>query len=162
MLITQDIGEKRELIGRRYGKFIVVSIVAKEKYTILHCRCDCGNEKNVYEHNLKSGRIRSCGCERRKVAKKTLDENIHIYKGIQIEKSAAKTIQKNNTSGFRGVTLDKRSGKWRVRMILQGVRYELGYYSDFEEAVKARVLAEEKRDDIVEEYKMLNHNKVLI
>ncbi|MFI3206402.1 MAG: hypothetical protein R3Y33_04060, partial [Clostridia bacterium] len=117
-----------------------------------HCKCDCGNEKDFYQENLLSGSAKSCGCEKKKIAKGLYEKHLHTYKGIQIEKSMAKSTPRNNTTGFRGVMLDKKSGKYRARMILQGVRYELGYFADFEEAKKARLVAEEKKDAIVEEY----------
>lgn len=144
--------QKRNLVGTSFGKLTVLYLVKADKYAIWHCRCDCGVEKDFYQHNLTSGRASSCGCERKKVSRKFRDENLHIYKGIQIERAMAKTTQKNNTTGFRGVFLDKKSGKYRARIILQGVRHELGWYYDFEEAKKARLAAEEKRDAIVEEY----------
>lgn len=149
----------RDFIGKRFGSLTVVSFVETNKYTTWHCKCDCGNEKNVYQHNLTSGRTTSCGCLKQKKAKEISKENLHIYKGIQIEKAMAKTTPRNNTSGFRGVILEKKTGKYRVRMILQGVRYELGRYSDFEEAKEARLAAEEMRDAIVEEYMRENRRE---
>lgn len=146
---------RENLKGQKIGMLTLEYVVAVNQYTTWHCRCECGNEKDIYQHNITSGRIVSCGCERKRLAKKCGEENLHIYKGIQVEKAAAKVTQKNNTSGFRGVSQIKSSGKWRSRIILQGVRYELGIFCDFEDAVKARVRAEEKQDAILEEYRQL-------
>lgn len=143
---------KRNLAGERFGKLTVISLTSNDKYTIWHCKCDCGAEKDFYQHNLTNGKATSCGCLRKMISKKKGKENLHVYKGIQIEKAKAKTTQKNNTTGFRGVFLDKKTGKYRARIIMQGIRHELGWYHDFEEAKKARIAAEEKRDAIVEEY----------
>lgn len=41
------------------------------------------------------------------------------------------------TSRFRGVNLDKSSGKWEVRIRINGVRWRLGYFTDEEVAAKA-------------------------
>lgn len=49
---------------------------------------------------------------------------------------------KNNTSGHRGVTWHKGSGKWNVRLQFRKVTHELGYYSDKQEAIKVRKNAE--------------------
>lgn len=54
---------KRNLVGNRYGKLIVIEIAGKNKQgRIWKCKCDCGNYKNVNEHELLSGDTKSCGC----------------------------------------------------------------------------------------------------
>lgn len=52
------------LIGKRFGKLVVVSEYGKDSNgaMIWHCKCDCGNEKNVLANSLKRGRCTSCGC----------------------------------------------------------------------------------------------------
>ena len=50
----------------------------------------------------------------------------------------------NNTSGVKGVTWDKRTGKWRVRITINKVTHELGFFDELEEATKVRKEAEEK------------------
>lgn len=149
---------KYDMTGMRFGKLTVIELVSIEKYTLWHCRCDCGIEKDIYQHNLTSGNIISCGCEKRRRAKLNSEKYLHIYKGIQIEKAMAKKNQKNNTSGFRGVIKNEKSGSYRVRIIMQGVRYELGTYRNFEDAVQARLDAEKKREEIVKEFLEMNSN----
>lgn len=50
-------------------------------------------------------------------------------------------LQRNNTSGYRGVTWDKRSGKWfaQVQVRIDGKRHckSLGRYNDVHEAGRA-------------------------
>lgn len=53
-------------------------------------------------------------------------------------------LQKNNKSGVTGVFWDKKVGKWRTHITVNKKRINLGYYSDFELAVKARKEAEKK------------------
>ena len=52
-----------DLEGRRFGRLIVIKR-AENKGTQTHwlCKCDCGNEKIVNGHSLKSGGTKSCGC----------------------------------------------------------------------------------------------------
>ena len=51
----------------------------------------------------------------------------------------------DNTSGMTGVYFDKRSNKWYSQIKVKGQkRITLGYFSDFEEAVRVRKNAEEK------------------
>jgi hypothetical protein len=50
--------------GDRFGRLTVVALTTQGK-THAVCRCECGSEKNVQLHNLRSGGTRSCGCLRR-------------------------------------------------------------------------------------------------
>jgi hypothetical protein len=45
-------------------------------------------------------------------------------------------LQKNNTSGYRGVTWHKSQQKWRARISIQGKMNELGYFHSKEDAAK--------------------------
>lgn len=49
-----------------------------------------------------------------------------------------------NTSGVTGVYWNKRQGKWRAAIKFKGREYHLGYYFNFNDAVKARKEAEQK------------------
>jgi len=53
-------------------------------------------------------------------------------------------LYSSNTSGCSGVHQDKKSLKWIARITFNCVRYTLGRFNTFEEAVKARKEAEEK------------------
>ncbi len=151
----------KNLIGQKFGKLTVVGFSHFDgKYPYWQCMCECGNEKVVYQQNLLSGSTSSCGCGRKECGAKYAKENLHIYQGIQIEKAMAKFTNRNNTSGFRGVTIDKRVGKYRARIISQGVRTELGYFEHFADAVEARLTAEQKRDKIIEQYKSLKNSNM--
>lgn len=46
-------------------------------------------------------------------------------------------IPKHNTSGFKGVTFHKPSGKWWAHIKKDGKRISLGYYSNAREAARA-------------------------
>lgn len=45
--------------------------------------------------------------------------------------------QKNNTSGYRGVSLHKLSGLYRVQVMCKRKQYHIGYFKNIEEAYKA-------------------------
>src|ERR1035437_4374679 len=48
--------------GDRFGRLVLQSKVSGNRNTRWLCLCDCGKQTQVYQHNLKSGRITSCGC----------------------------------------------------------------------------------------------------
>ncbi len=52
-----------------------------------------------------------------------------------------KTINKNNKSGFTGVRLAKKNKKWRAEIIVNGKTIHLGYFTDKNEAICARLHA---------------------
>lgn len=47
--------------------------------------------------------------------------------------------QKNNTSGYKGVTWDKTNEKWMAQIRVQGKNHKLGRFVDIEDARKAYV-----------------------
>ena len=46
----------------KYGKLEVLSYSKKDSYAMARCKCECGNIKDYYLSNLKSGKSKSCGC----------------------------------------------------------------------------------------------------
>ena len=52
-----------------------------------------------------------------------------------------KTIRRNNTSGYRGVSFHKASGKWQATIRPNNKHLSLGYFDDPKEAAKAYDLA---------------------
>ena len=53
-------------------------------------------------------------------------------------------LRRDNTSGVTGVTWHKHDQKWIARITVNGVRQLLGKYDNFEDAVNARKVAEDK------------------
>lgn len=52
-----------DLTGQRFGRLVVLYRAPnKGKATSWHCKCDCGNEKDVLASNLRRGITTSCGC----------------------------------------------------------------------------------------------------
>jgi hypothetical protein len=52
------------LLGNRYGKLVVTSIVSRNQHGNSRwlCKCDCGGETEAMYQNLKLLKINSCGC----------------------------------------------------------------------------------------------------
>lgn len=56
--------------GDRYGHLTIVKESNPDKYfRKFICQCDCGNIRDVYIQNLRSGLTQSCGCRRDKNVK---------------------------------------------------------------------------------------------
>jgi len=50
-------------IGMVFGQLTVLAVFRDSRRAVkCHCRCDCGNLTEVYWHNVKAGRTKSCGC----------------------------------------------------------------------------------------------------
>jgi len=54
-----------------------------------------------------------------------------------------RSLQENNTSGIKGVSFNKKCNKWYAYITLNGKRTYLGLFINKEDAVRARVKAEE-------------------
>ena len=62
----------QDMIGRRYGRLVVTAIAEEgsaASKAIVHCKCDCGNEKDVFAYHLRHGFTKSCGCIRKESAR---------------------------------------------------------------------------------------------
>lgn len=57
-----------DLTGRTFGKWFVEYLVqsTRGRHHRYHCRCECGNEKDVLGSHLREGTSGSCGCNLRK------------------------------------------------------------------------------------------------
>jgi hypothetical protein len=55
----------RDLNNQRFGKLTALYPTDKRQtnHVIWHCRCDCGNEKDVAAPRLTMGLATCCGCE---------------------------------------------------------------------------------------------------
>lgn len=117
------------------------------------CKCECGNI--VYYTSSDFKRIVSCGCWRKSRAR--IDKMMNTMKYVEntsITLINKTTINSNNTSGFRGVSWDKSSKKWRAYIKLKYKTRFLGRFNTFEEAVEERLTAEEKYyKPLIEKYK---------
>lgn len=55
------------LAGQRFGRWLVLDEAGRNKANAVLwlCRCDCGTERAVRTHGLRSGKTQSCGCYNR-------------------------------------------------------------------------------------------------
>ena len=53
----------KDLTGNQYGRLTVLNkAFSKNGRLYWHCKCDCGNEKDIRGDSLTSGKTTSCGC----------------------------------------------------------------------------------------------------
>lgn len=66
-------GKALDLIGKKFGRLVVVEKYGKNKgrQIIWLCKCECGNDHSVVGTVLVSGKSNSCGCLLREVSSKT-------------------------------------------------------------------------------------------
>lgn len=53
-----------DITGNRFGSLVALCAITIGHPTMWLCRCDCGNEKEIYLGSLRNGTTRSCGCRR--------------------------------------------------------------------------------------------------
>lgn len=59
----------QDLTGKRFGRWLILSVAQRSPYMRWLCRCDCGTEKTVPPGLLKNGDSKSCGCLKRELDK---------------------------------------------------------------------------------------------
>ena len=66
-------GKFEDLTGQRFGYLTVIKKAGKNKSDkiLWLCKCDCGKLKIIQGASLKNGRTKSCGCLRKKGARRT-------------------------------------------------------------------------------------------
>lgn len=75
----------------------------------------------------------------------TLDNRIDNLRDVSFADNLKnRTLQKNNTSGFNGITWREDNKKWRARVIVDRKVINLGSYSKKEDAERAVLLCREK------------------
>ena len=106
---------------------------------IWHCRCDCGNEKDVSYNELMYSNSQSCGCRKLENNQKLQEHLIHVA-GTSIDMLKSKKVPKNSSTGIRGVYRVKN--KYIAKITFQNRQYQLGTYGRIEDAAQARREAE--------------------
>ena len=67
------------------------------------------------------------------------DNNINNLRYATMnENGQNRRLGKNNTSGYKGVSFNKKLDKWHARIMIDGIPVHLGYYATIEEAKQAR------------------------
>ena len=65
-------GYLKDCIGKKFNSLTVLSVIKKGKRHYFYCRCDCGREKVIEQHDLINGYRKSCGwfdCQKKYVSR---------------------------------------------------------------------------------------------
>ncbi len=134
----------KHLENQRFGKKLTALYPTKQRdykgSVIWHCRCDCGNEIEISEDALVHGNWQSCGCLKAEWQHQG-DWRVSMVDGTCIAWLEKRKHRKDNTSGFRGVSITPY-GKCIAGIGFKGAKYYLGRFDNMEEAVRARLEAE--------------------
>lgn len=146
-----SMGKKLEIEGRTFGHLKAIRNTGEKQGTTYLWEFECllcGKKIVTRASFVLYGSITSCGCGRLKNLKtKKINEKLGQEFGTNISRISSKDVQKNTTSGHKGVSLQKRKrgrDHWIAYIYFQGQRYHLGCYLDINDAIKARELAEKK------------------
>ena len=67
-----------DLSGQIFGRLTVLYPIdrrTKNRGLIYHCKCECGNEKDIPAETLRRGESKSCGCLQKEIAKNNGGKN---------------------------------------------------------------------------------------
>lgn len=131
-----------DLTGSTFKNLLVLKKVENDKHrnALWLCKCICGNTVVVSTNALKSGNTKSCGCL---INNESALKKDKVF-GTSIGLIKRQELNKNNSSGHRGVSWDTRKNKWRAYIIFKGIYYHLLYTDNINIAISARKIAEEK------------------
>jgi hypothetical protein len=137
-----------DLSGKRFGMLTVIKKAevsgkrGNKKLQMWECRCDCGRTVMRYTYTLNGDEIKACSECASNIALKVARERGGYVEGVQISRIISNRTPITNSSGVKGVYLDKRTNKWRARLKFKGKLMNFGTYDRFEDAVRARKEAE--------------------
>ena len=136
---------QKDISGQKFGRLVAIKPTNQRQGNskMWECKCECGNTILASIQCLKSGMVRSCGC----LKTETLNKTREILFEKELKEGTMlcqlnKKLQKNNTSGRKGVYWREKGQVWYVSITFQGKTHYVGSFKDYNEAVKAREQAE--------------------
>jgi|GEM_PF-763799 len=143
------LGPEQDLSGQTFHSLTVIGREGDWKgyKTLWRVRCElCGKESVIDHQHL--GKTKSCTCTRTKNLQQGKEFGEQLYAdGSCVSSLTNRALNKNNTSGARGVSLTKdRSGNpvYRAYIYFRRKQYSLGLHTSLESAIAARQEAEQE------------------
>lgn len=99
----------KDLSGLKFGKLTVLKFINKDKnyHCKWLCQCDCGNQKEILDTHLITGKIKSCGClNKEKITKHGQSHSKLYYIYYAMKQRCYKKNAKNYKNyGGRGIKI---------------------------------------------------------
>jgi len=136
------------MIEKMCGRFRVIKFAFFKQYpstkniAYWHCRCKCGNEKDVDGRNLRNGTTQSCGCLNKEINSKkmkgipfTKDHKDNISKALKGRIFSKEWWQKISEAGI-GRSAGEKNPNWRGG--ISGKPYSFNFISELREKIRER------------------------
>lgn len=96
-----------DMVGKKFGRLTVIEELPERKHNrrVYKCLCECGKYTNVEGTNLRTGRIKSCGClwyETHTTHGKSQTKLYNVYKSM-INRCYRKNTTAYKNYGGRGI-----------------------------------------------------------
>lgn len=139
---------KQNIKDKQFGRLTAVKPTNKRDSSgsiIWECLCECGSTVYYSVNVLNKGSTQSCGCLYQESRKDCVSNRKDIFDNTSVTSLITKkNNQRNNSTGFRGIYLDRRVNKWVGYINFKKKRYYLGSFVHKEDAIQARINAEQK------------------
>lgn len=157
-------------IKQKKGELTIKSVIGMKEYcgayhTFVKCECSCGKIVEAPLSQILAGNWNSCG--HAKIENLQKSKLAHVDGTYIYTIDGRKHIQKNNSTGFTGVT--KRGNRYRAYINFKKKQYHLGYFDNIEDAIEVRKTAEKEiygnflswyAETYPEQWKKINNSKI--
>ncbi|MGN0378511.1 MAG: AP2 domain-containing protein [Butyrivibrio sp.] len=169
--------EKRckDEIGKTYNNLKIISYDKEStdngatSSIYVKCQClKCNSVSSIPLSRVKAGLVKECvSCARKNLNLGREFVKADSVQGTRLSCLDKKSVNKNNTSGYNGVSRCK-DGRYRAYINFQRKQYNLGTYKSLEKAHKVRMQAEKEiygnfkkwyADTFPEKWEQLNKKK---
>lgn len=134
----------KDLSGQKFGMLTVKDMTKKEMVEVqsIGIVYVTVGMKLMYQRQdlYKEHVIVVVAC--RKKNRQEIAQRRHLVDGTCVEVLEKRTSRRDNMGGFRGVFKMKDCDKYRVDIGFKGKRYYVGLFDNYDEAVQARLAAE--------------------
>ncbi len=137
-----------DLTGQVFGRLTVLGRSdqrgkrGKRTVMLWQCRCQCGAITYKAKDTLTNSGVSMCAACAAQYGAEKARESAGFVESTQLSKIRDMTPSAANTSGCRGVYYEGKFNRWRAEIRFQRRRYYLGTFKNYEDAVKARRVAE--------------------
>jgi len=101
-------------------------------YAVRKARNADGKRRALFLHQIIAERMGIMGQPDHRDRNGLNNTRANLRAATNSQNMANRNIQKNNTSGFKGVSWHKRIGKWQSTIRIDGKLRSLGYFDDLQ------------------------------